>query len=184
METTTYDVRRVRPDDGRHVRTMRLEGLQDPAAPIAFLETYEVAAAKPDSFWAERAASGAAGPACAQYVAIASAADGEEHWVASVTGLREEPGTADWAGRPVRHLQAHVVGVWVHPDHRGTGLLGRLVGEIEAWAAGYDIERLRLLVHEDNSRAQAAYRKIGFTPTGVIVPLEAGNEVEMARPLS
>lgn len=180
----TYDVRRVRAEDGPSLRTMRLEALQDPAAPIAFLETYAVAEARPAAFWAERAAGAADGSRTAQYVAITRAPDGSEHWVAAVTGLREDPDSADWAGHPVRHLQAHVVGVWVHHDHRGAGLLGRLVGEVEAWAATYDAERLRLLVHEDNARAQAAYRKIGFTPTGVKVTLGAAHELEMARPLA
>lgn len=169
-------VRRVVPDDWAALRDMRLEALRDEAAGIAFLETHEQAAARPDAFWRDRAAGASSGAGVAQFVAISDAGA----WVASASGLREEPGTDDWAGHPIEHLQVHVVGVWVHPDHRGAGLLGRLVDAVRGWAAEHGVHRLRLLVHEDNARAQAAYRKLGFTPTGATVPLEAGVEIEMA----
>ncbi len=50
-----------------------------------------------------------------------------------------------------------------------------------AWAQG--AERVRLLVHEDNARALRAYRKAGFTETGVTTTLgpDAGErELELA----
>lgn len=159
---------------------MRLEALRDEAAAIAFLDTYEEAAARPDSFWQERAAGAARGTGAAQFVAVA----GDGAWVGSVTGLREEAGARDWAGQPIERLQVHVVGVWVRPDHRGSGVLGRLVGAVGDWAGEHGVDRLRLLVHEDNARAQAAYRKLGFAATGVTVPLAAGHELEMARGVS
>jgi ribosomal protein S18 acetylase RimI-like enzyme len=170
-------VRRVHAEEWQQVRTLRLEALQDEAAPIAYLETYANAAARPDDFWQERAAGAAEGRRSAQVVAITA----DDAWVGSVTGLREEPGSEDWSGRPIEHLQVHVVGVWVRPEHRGAGLLAQLVDELESWARAGGVERLRLLVHEDNARARAAYRKLGFVPTGVVVPLEAGNELEMVR---
>lgn len=176
----SVEVRRVAPGDWPALKAMRLEALRDEAAPIAYLETHADAAARPDEFWIDRATRAAGGSTVAQFVAIADTG----HWVGAVSGLREEPGTNDWSGHPIEHLQVHVVGVWVHPDHRGTGLLGRLVGELERWAVEDGATRLRLLVHEHNDRAQAAYCKIGFTPTGVVVALEAGNELEMAHDLS
>lgn len=173
-------VRRVTADDWRLLRAMRLEALQDEAAPIAYLETHADALGRPDAFWQDRASGAAGGRAAAQFIAVTAAGEG----VASATGLREEPNTDDWAGHPIEHLQVHVVGVWVQPPHRGAGLLGRLVDQIAAWAREGGVERLRLLVHEDNARAQAAYRKLGFVATGTTVPLAAGVELEMARPLS
>lgn len=74
----------------------------------------------------------------------------------------------------------HVVGVWVHPDHRGAGLLRRIVGAMQDWAGEYGVDRFRLLVHEENARAQAAYRKLGFAPTGTTIALAAGTEIEMS----
>ncbi|WP_420802893.1 GNAT family N-acetyltransferase [Streptomyces murinus] len=50
-----------------------------------------------------------------------------------------------------------------------------------SWAWGRGAERVRLLVHEDNERAQGAYRKAGFRPSGVRVPFvkdAAQNELE------
>jgi ribosomal protein S18 acetylase RimI-like enzyme len=41
-----------------------------------------------------------------------------------------------------------------------------------AWAWERGLERVRLIVHEDNARAQGFYRRAGFVPSGVIVPLE------------
>jgi ribosomal protein S18 acetylase RimI-like enzyme len=173
----TPTVRRVRPEDWPRTRAARLEALQDPAAPIAFLETYDVASGRPDDFWMDRATGASAGPAAAQFVAIGP--DGDV--VATVSGLREEPGTEDFSGARIETRQVHVVGVWLRPDQRGAGLLGRLVDEVAAWAAGHGVRRLRLLVHEDNDRARAAYVKLGFAETGTIVNLEAGREIEMAR---
>ena len=178
MSATPYDVRRARAEDWPQLRAMRLDALRDPAAPLAYLETHESALARPDADWQERAARSAAGDAAVQLVAIAG-----EQWVATVIGLRERPGVADFAGEVVERDQVHVVGVWVHPDHRGAGLLARLVDEVAAWARERGAERLRLLVHTDNARARAAYAKIGFAPTGRTVRLEAGEEVEMERRL-
>jgi len=56
-----------------------------------------------------------------------------------------------------------------------------LVAEVVAWSSVQGIERVQLFVHEDNARAQAAYRRLGFARTGVIVAREQGNEVEMVR---
>jgi GNAT superfamily N-acetyltransferase len=178
MSTPRYDVRRVRAEDWPQVRASRLEALRDPVAPLAFLETYEAALARPDVEWQERAARSATGDDVAQFVAIAA-----KRWVATVTGLRERPGADDVVGEAVERDQVHVVGVWVHPDHRGAGLLARLVDRVEEWARGRGVDRLRLLVHTDNGRARSAYAKIGFVPTGRRVPLEAGEEVEMERRL-
>lgn len=174
-----YDVRRVRAEDWPRIRAMRLEALLDPAAPLAYLETHEQALARPDAQWQERTAGAATGADTAQFVAIAG-----EQWVATVIGLHERPGAADFAGETIECDQVQVVAVWVHPDHRGSGLLARLVDQVEAWARGCGVDRLRLLVHPDNGRARAAYAKIGFTPTGRSVRLDTTTEVEMQRRIS
>lgn len=45
---------------------------------------------------------------------------------------------------------------------------------------GAGAERVRLIVHEDNGRAQGFYRKVGFVPSGVRVPLpQAQGESEL-----
>lgn len=53
----------------------------------------------------------------------------------------------------------------------------------EDWA---DRRGLPLEVHEDNARAQAAYRKLGFRDTGERAPYPlppGGQELVMERPL-
>ena len=173
MSATTsgdYVIRAIRADEWEAVKQLRLVALRDPVADIAFMETYEVAVGQPDSFYQERAARSAEELSGARQF-IAEAADGV--WAGGLTVLVEEAGTTDWAGFPVERRQGHVVGVFVRPEHRGSGLIKALFDAGVAWARERGAERVRLLVHEDNARAQGAYRKAGFVPSGVIVELEA-----------
>jgi GNAT superfamily N-acetyltransferase len=173
-----YVIRSVRADEWPAVKELRLLALRDPVAHLAFLETYEQALAKPDSFWRERTAGAAEGADGAQQV-IAEGPDGE--WVGTLTVLVEEAGTKDWAGFPVERRQGHVVGVFVRPEYRGIGLTEVLFDAALEWAWARGVERIRLIVHEDNGRAQAFYRRAGFVPSGVVVPLAAdpeGRELE------
>jgi len=173
-----FVVRRVRADEWQQVKALRLEALQDAAAPIAFLETYDGASAEPGEFWQGRALRSSEGEKVAQYVAI----DAESgHWLGTATGLREEPGTDDFDGRPIERLQVHVVGVWVHPAHRGVGVLEAVLAGVSGWASAQGIERLRLYVHADNLRARATYRRCGFTETGRSFTATIGEEIEMIR---
>ncbi|MFC8431944.1 GNAT family N-acetyltransferase [Streptomyces sp. NPDC057253] len=165
-----YLIRSVRADEWSAVKALRLVALQDPIAPLAFLETYEDAVGRPDSFWQERTASGAEGAQGAQTV-VAEAPDGR--FVGTVTVLMEEAGTTDWAGFPVERKQGHLVGVFVRPEERGSGLTDVLFDAALEWAWAHGAERVRLIVHEDNGRAQRFYRKAGFEPSGVVVPLAA-----------
>ncbi|MFF1305570.1 GNAT family N-acetyltransferase [Streptomyces sp. NPDC058307] len=169
----SYVIRSVRADEWSAAKELRLAALQDPVAPLAFLETYEEAVARPDSFWQERTAKGSEGAEGAQTV-IAEAPDGQ--WVGTVTVLMEEPGTTDWAGFPVERKQGHLVGVFVRPEERGSGLTDVLFDAAVEWAWAHGAERVRLIVHEDNGRAQRFYRKAGFEPTGVVVPLGSAPE--------
>jgi GNAT superfamily N-acetyltransferase len=171
-----YVIRSVRPEEWPAVKALRLLALQDPIAHLAFLETYEEAVARPDSYWRERTARAAERASDVQQI-VAVAPDGE--WVGSLTVLIEEAGTEDWAGCRVERRQAHVVGVYVRPECRGIGLTEVLFDAGIEWAWGRGVERVRLIVHEDNGRAQAFYRRAGFVPSGVLVPLGDGDELEL-----
>ncbi|ANH92238.1 MULTISPECIES: GNAT family N-acetyltransferase [unclassified Streptomyces] len=173
-----YLVRAIRADEWPAVKALRLEALQDPVAHLAFLETYEEAVERPDSFWRERAAGAAEGSTEVRQF-IAEGPDGT--WVGSVTLLMEEAGTTDWAGFPIERRQGHLVGVYVRPEHRGCGLTEVLFDEALRWAWEIGAERVRLIVHEENGRAQRFYRRVGFLPTGRTVPLASApdaNELE------
>ncbi|WP_328720789.1 GNAT family N-acetyltransferase [Streptomyces sp. NBC_00247] len=180
---TDHVLRRVRPEEWPSVKELRLLALQDPAAPVAFLETYENAAGEPDSFWQQRTAGGAEGSDVAQFVA--EAADGR--WMGSVTVLVERSGGEDIFGGKAEAAQGHLVGVFVRPEVRGTGVTDALFRAAEEWAFGLDdpyLGRLRLFVHENNPRAAAFYRRYGFVPTGDTVPVPGvpgEHEVEYVR---
>ncbi|MBQ0891337.1 N-acetyltransferase [Streptomyces sp. RM72] len=166
-----YLIRSIRADEWPAVKELRLRALRDPLADLAYLETYDDAAARPDSFWQERAAGGAEGASGAQQL-VAVGPGGL--WLGTLTVIVEEAGTTDWAGFPVERRQGHVVGVFVRPEWRGSGLTKALFDAGLEWAWANGLERVRLIVHPENGRAQSAYRKAGFAPSGRTVPLPGG----------
>ncbi|MFH8990549.1 GNAT family N-acetyltransferase [Streptomyces sp. NPDC017940] len=172
-------IRSVRTEDWQKVRELRLLALRDPAAPVAFLETYESAVAKPDAYWQERT-EGAAVPSRGMRQFIAEGRDGA--WAGSVTVLIEEPGTQGALGTERTTVrQAHLVGAFVRAEYRGTGLTDALFAAAVDWARapgaeGAGVDRVRLFVHEDNPRAEAFYRRFGFVPSGEAVPVPGDPE--------
>lgn len=176
--TTPPTARRVRLHEWTAVRDLRLEAVADPAAAIAFLTTSAEESARDESFWRQRTAAAALGENAAQFIA-----DAGDRWVGTVTVLMRAPGTRDHLDRDVLAPRADVVGVYVSPSHRGTGVLGALFDEAAVWAAAHGADALTLDVHADNGRAQAAYRKAGFVATGVTFTSSIGPEIEMSRPI-
>ncbi|MET7644407.1 GNAT family N-acetyltransferase [Streptomyces sp. NPDC005426] len=167
-----YVIRAVRADEWQSAKELRLAALRDPVAPVAFLETYEEGRQRSDDFWRERTlgASEEGGGRVRQFVA--EAPDGS--WAGTVTVLIERPDDEVRFGEAAAVHQAHVVAVFVRPEARGRGLAEELfrAGTDWAWSLGEPlIERVRLYVHEDNPRAAAVYRRIGFVPTGETVPM-------------
>jgi RimJ/RimL family protein N-acetyltransferase len=163
-------VRQVQLHEWRLVRDLRIAAVSDPDAAQAFVTTRDEELARSEAGWRDRTAQAALGETAAQFVAVA-----QERGVGSVTALLRGLATAP-------PTTADLVGVWIAPDHRGTGLLGRLVDAAAQWAATHDVHELGLSVHRDNARAQAAYRKLGFTPTGEAFTSSIGPEIRMRRP--
>lgn len=172
-------VRRVRADEWELVRALRLEATADPDASIAFLESHENVAARSAEFWQERTETAAGSDVVAQFVAIV-----DDGTVGSLSVLIRATGQIDHLGRIADDRRAFVVGVWVRPSHRGSGAVDRLLDAAAAWAAEQGLDRLLLDVHRDNHRAQAAYRRSGFEPTGETLTGPIGPEIVMARPLA
>jgi predicted GNAT family acetyltransferase len=159
------EIRRVRPGDGPQLRALRLEMLAD--TPIAYVETRARAEQEPLDRWIHQAERNSGGSQRATFVAIV---DGQ--FVATATG-------AVWEG------PTEVVSVYITPAYRGTGLLEALVDEVAAWSLEHGRPTLFLQVAAENPRAVAAYKRLGFTPTGGTAPhpLYAGvTEIEMSRP--
>jgi GNAT superfamily N-acetyltransferase len=178
----SYLVRAVWGEDWEQLRELRLAALADPVAPVAFTETYARAAAQDDEFWKRRASQGgrrteqcefpSAGPRAETFVGVDEADGGR--WAGSVTVLDE--------GGVVR-----VVGVYLRPEHRGTGLAAMLFHAAEEWARALpEARRMLLNVHEGNPRAESFYRRIGYVRTGnfeMDVKAPMLREYEMAREL-
>ena len=178
-----YTVRRVRADEWPEIKALRLAALSDDAAPIAFLQNYEVVAAYPDELWQERVRNssldaGADAPG-RQFVAVAP--DGT--WVGSTLALVEQPGDVAFDGAVPAEPGGHVVGVYVAPDHRGRNLPDRLLEAAAEWLRERGQTRMRLFVHVDNGRARRAYEKAGFVATGAQITAVNGLELEMVRAL-
>ncbi|OKK13041.1 acetyltransferase [Streptomyces sp. CB00455] len=165
-----YVVRPVRGDEWRKVKELRLAALRDPAAPLAFLETVAQAEAWSDEHWQGRAEGAGEGRGVRQFVA--EAAGGA--WLGSVTVLVEAAGTRDLFDRLIERDQGHLVGVFVRPEGRGTGLTEALFEAALEWAWALEepvLYRVRLFVHEENARAAAFYRRFGFGATGIALPM-------------
>ncbi len=174
----TYTIRPVRHEDWRTAKDLRLTALQDPVAHLAFLETHEQALAKPDELWRERTSGAAEGRSVRQFVA--EQPDGR--WLGTVTVLVEPAGVQGIFGDTPAQSQTHLVGVFVRPEARGTGLVNELFQAALEWSWALPephIERARLFVHQDNDRAQAVYRRAGFRPTGASVPAAHGEAVDL-----
>ncbi|MBT2470325.1 GNAT family N-acetyltransferase [Streptomyces sp. ISL-66] len=165
-----HEIRPVRADEWAKVKELRITALHDPVAAVAFLETVEQAESKADDFWRDRAAGAASGRGVRQFVA--ESADGQ--WDGTVTVLVEERGASDLFEGTVEQTQGHLVGVFVRPEQRGTGLTEALFEAALDWAWSMEepvLERVRLFVHEDNPRAAAFYRRFGFAASGKVVPM-------------
>ena len=159
-------MRRVRSEDWRDLRDLRLEALAD--TPIGFLETLAGAQVLPDEAWQARAARGAEGGDSFQVMAW----DGDRPVGNCVCFLR--------AGA------AWLAAVYVSPAYRGDGLLGELADRCAAWARRQGMTVLRLEVHEDNARARNAYERLGFRATGERSPYDldpSRDELTLERPL-
>lgn len=172
MPVESVELRRVTAEDWRSLKHLRLAALLD--EPIAYCERWTDAAAQDDDHWRARAARGAEGGDSFQVMAW----DGARP-VATAVGFRQ-------AHRETGELLAWLAAVHVAPDVRGRGLLERLVDAVAAWGREQGAPALHLEVHEANARAQAAYRRLGFTDTGRRRPYPldpTASELELARPL-
>ena len=138
---TEPELQRVGADEWETFRDVRLASLAD--APDAFGATYADWVDASDDRWRSRLT------------------DVPFTVVASVDGR----GVGVVSGAP---LDDHVelISMWVAPDHRGTGLAGRLVDEVASWASARGQDTY-LMVRDDNDRAILAYERAGFVDRGV-----------------
>ena len=74
-----------------------------------------------------------------------------------------------------------MVGVFVRPEARGGAVSEGLFRAALDWSWELEnprVERVRLIFHADNGRAEALYRRVGFVPSDDPSPLDGD---DMAR---
>lgn len=145
-------VRRIRADDWRALRELRLAALAD--SPFAFERALADEKAQPDEKWREWAAGGEAGRDSCTVVA--------DHGRALV-GL---------AGTYVDRDNGELClgAMWVAPEARGAGVGRRIVEAVLAWARDAGHDALALWVNEENASALRLYESCGFRLTGRTAP--------------
>jgi ribosomal protein S18 acetylase RimI-like enzyme len=141
MSMTDTEVRRLAADDWAQLRDARLAALAE--APYAFFSTLAQEEQFTEETWRERAGRGT----------TFAAWDGDTI-VGLATGL--DRGADGW----------HLVGMWVSPKLRGSGVADRLVAAVCDLAQRSRATSVTLWVTEVNDRARAFYRRLGFVPTG------------------
>ena len=132
---------RVGPDDWQDFRDVRLASLAD--APHAFGAKLADWVEAGEDRWRARLAD----------VPFTVVARSEGQGVGVVSGVSTG-----------EHVE--LISMWVAPAHRGTGLAGRLVAEVVAWAAAQEQDTY-LMVRDDNVRAIRAYERAGFSDLGI-----------------
>jgi ribosomal protein S18 acetylase RimI-like enzyme len=165
-------IRRVRADDWRSLRDLRLRALAD--APQAFSATLAEARARDEAWWRESARRSAEDRG---WVTFVGERDGQ--LIAMATGTF-----------PVERLHAlddpaiaSLIQMWVDPSARRSGLGRELIEAVAAWAAEHDSAVLRTGVTASERRAVAFYESLGFRDTGRREEYERlGTVIEMERP--
>ena len=151
-------VARVDPDGWRRLREIRLAGLAE--APEMFGSTYARELAFDEEEWRTRAARPAT------YIA---SRDGVDIGTAGVFEL-----DSGW----------WVMGMWVAPEARGSGVVEALVEACEATVREAGAQQVNLGVMGDNPRGIAAYERLGYTFTGATEHVRDGrDELMMVKQL-
>jgi ribosomal protein S18 acetylase RimI-like enzyme len=145
MVMTQPEVRRLAADDWPQLREARLGALVE--APYAFASTLAREEQSTEQTWRERAARGSTFSAWEgdAIVGLATGIDEGDHW--------------------------QLVGMWVSPKLRGSGIADQLVTAVCELARQSGAISVTLWVTEVNGRARAFYRRLGFVPTGSRQPV-------------
>jgi len=148
-------IRRIDAADWERLRDVRLRGLAADAH--AFLLSLERAREFPEAHWRDRAT-----PNETQATFVEERDGALIAIVAAFIG--EDPETA------------YLVGMWVAPEVRGTGVAVRLVERVLDWAREHRRTRVVLSVKRGNEAAVGLYAKCGFVeiPEPADLPYEPG----------
>jgi ribosomal protein S18 acetylase RimI-like enzyme len=156
----TPEVVRADPEDWAAVREIRLRALLD--APDAFASRLDDERDRPEALWRQRLSSSDA----STFLAV-----DEGDPVGLVTVYRD----------PDDRTCAHLVSLWVSPDHRRSGVATSLTETVLDWARLADVQTVDLWVTENNQGARHLYERCGFSDSGERQPLPSNPHLrEMA----
>ena len=140
----SFTIRLLREDEAALYRDIRLEGLR--LHPYSFGAAFEQESQEPLPFFTARVAAGVFG----------GFRDGQ---LLGVAGFMRETGLK-------RAHKAHLWGMYVRPEARGTGLARMIVEAVLDHARGR-VELVQLSVTEGNVPARRLYEAVGFVPYGI-----------------
>lgn len=135
------DIRLTEAKDWMFLKQVRLAALLD--TPTAFGVSYQEAAQYSDGQWKKRASS-AAGP---------------EFWLA----IKDDKPVGMIGAGVNQANRYNLIGMWVEPAARGSGVAAQLVEAVKSRAIGKGHDRVFLDVSPDNARASNFYLKQGFS---------------------
>ena len=144
-------VRRIAPDEGAALRSLRLRALAE--EPEAFGESVAEAEARDEAEYAARARAASDGDRRAWFLAERSGpvqASVETVAVGLAMGRRRPPD------------DCMMFSVWVARSARGAGVGRALVDAVAGWAQAWDARRLVLWVYRSNVDAVRFYERLGF----------------------
>ena len=157
MQTLVID--RVAPEDWRRMREVRLAALAD--SPDMFGSTLARELAFDAEEWRRRAARPAT---------FLASRDGVDVGTAGVFAF-----DGGW----------FVMGMWIAPAARGTGVVEALLAACESVALDAGADTISLGVMEDNPRGRRAYERAGYAYTGEREHIRDGrDELFMAKTLA
>jgi ribosomal protein S18 acetylase RimI-like enzyme len=162
-------VRRARPDEWAVLRELRLRALAD--APDAFASTLADEAAAPEEMWRRRADGG---PDVVNLIAEARASRGSDdtsHRDGDAAAAGDGVGMATVRLEPDKGGRAHLLGMWVDPSFRGSGVAAALLDHAVGWARDKGATEMVLWVADHNTAARRLYERAGFVATGDRQPL-------------
>jgi ribosomal protein S18 acetylase RimI-like enzyme len=149
MDHPIHSVRRIRADEGKELRTLRLRALA--CSPMAFAASLADEERLPAARWDEWARLGAESSVAATFVAVQT-----DSYVGLVTVLRNETAPAG----------ARLASLWVAPEARGQGLVVALAKPALQWARDQGIKDIGLWVNAGNEAARKLYERLGFRDNG------------------
>jgi ribosomal protein S18 acetylase RimI-like enzyme len=157
------EIVRLTPDDWALFRDLRVAALTD--APAAFGSTLEGEQQLREPDWRAKLATRA------QFLAYDALGDGRIQPLGTVGAYRES-------------TVIDLISMWVAPHARRRGVGAALIDRVVRHACEAGCREIRLWVSEGNVAAERLYQRSGFTRTGFVQPIRAGEprgEAEMMR---